>query len=48
MFWLECVNDDIKRMGLRKEMALDRTEWRSAIKIHARPGIACLLIIYLS
>ena len=29
--WLECVNDDMKKFGLKKEMAHDRTMWRSAI-----------------
>ena len=29
--WLECVNDDMKKFGLNKEMAHDRTVWRSAI-----------------
>ena len=29
--WLECVNDDTKKFGLKKEMAHDRIEWRSAI-----------------
>ena len=29
--WLECVNDDMKKFGLKKEMAHDRTVWRSAI-----------------
>ena len=30
-FWLECVNDDMKKFGLKKEMAHDRTVWQSAI-----------------
>ena len=30
-FWLECVNDDMKKFGLKKEMAHDRTVRRSAI-----------------
>ena len=30
-FWLECVNDDMKKFGLKKEMAHDRTVWWSAI-----------------
>ena len=29
--WLECVNDDMKKFGLKKEMAHDRTVWRPAI-----------------
>ena len=29
--WLECVSDDMKRVGLRRDMTHDRTEWRSAI-----------------
>ena len=29
--WLECVNDDMKKFGLKKEMAHDRTVWRSII-----------------
>ena len=29
--WLECVNDDMKKFGLKKEMAHDRTVWRLAI-----------------
>ena len=29
--WLECVNDDTKKLGLKQEMAHDRTVWRSAI-----------------
>ena len=29
--WLECVNDDMKKFGLKKEMAHDRTVWWSAI-----------------
>ena len=29
--WLECVNDDMKKFGLKKEMAHDRTVWQSAI-----------------
>ena len=28
--WLECVNDDMRKFGLKKEMAHDRTVWRSA------------------
>ena len=28
--WLECVNDDMRKFGLKK-MAHDRTVWRSAI-----------------
>ena len=29
--WLECVNDDIKTLGLKREITQDRTEWRLAI-----------------
>ena len=29
--WLECVNDDMKKFGLKIETAHDRTVWRSAI-----------------
>ena len=29
--WLECVNDDMRKCGLKKEMAHNRTVWRSAI-----------------
>ena len=28
--WLECVNDDMKKLGLKKKMADDSTVWRSA------------------
>ena len=29
--WLECVNDDMKKFGLKKEMAHDKTVLPSAI-----------------
>ena len=29
--WLKCVNDDMKKLDLKNEMAHDRTVWRSAI-----------------
>ena len=29
--WLEYVSDDMRKLGLKKEMAQDRTVWRSAI-----------------
>ena len=29
--WLECVNDDMRKFALKKELAHDRTVWRSAI-----------------
>ena len=29
--WLECVNDDMRKFGLTKEMAHDRIVWQSAI-----------------
>ena len=29
--WLECVNNDMKKLGLKKEMAHNRTVWQSAI-----------------
>ena len=29
--WLECVNNDMRKFGVKKEMAHDRTVWRSAI-----------------
>ena len=29
--WLECVNDDIKKMGLERKMTHNWTEWKSAI-----------------
>ena len=25
--WLECVKDDMKKLGLRREMAQDQSEW---------------------
>src|ERR1043165_3611088 len=31
--WMECVNDDMKKEGLRREMAQDRTVWREAIHL---------------
>src|SRR5580692_2934875 len=30
--WLESVKDDMKRIGLRREMPQDRSEWRSAVR----------------
>ena len=27
--WLECMNDDLQKYGLKKEMAHNRTVWRS-------------------
>ena len=29
--WLECVNADMKMMGIRRESAQDRSAWRSAV-----------------
>ena len=29
--WQECVKDDMKRFGLRREAAQDRAMWRNAI-----------------
>ena len=29
--WLQSVNDDMRKFGLKKEMAYDRTVWWSAI-----------------
>ena len=29
--WLECMNDDMIKFGLKKEMAHDTTVWRLAI-----------------
>ena len=32
--WLECVNDDMRKFGLKKEMAHDSAVWRFAININ--------------
>ena len=29
--WKECVDDDMRRLGLKRETAQDRAVWRSAI-----------------
>ena len=29
--WLECAGDDMKKLGLRSDMAQDISEWRSTI-----------------
>ena len=29
--WMECVEDDMKVLGLKKEVAQDRSKWRKEI-----------------
>ena len=34
--WQDCIDDDLKGLGVREEDALDRREWRRIIP-HRRP-----------